>query len=152
MIQHRNRPILRVGRPRSKRTPPMPVPMGSVQAQILTKLSRSSTYVVFPQIKWHQVRRGSIIRSRAQVVQTRFLMSVCLWLHFVVHFAVHSCTPYAAQQCRIANVILMYTKMIPRVHDESRRNGHRLWTMAVAPSIIAATFQMSQTMTQLQSF
>ena len=44
MIQHRNRLILRVGRPRSKRTTPMPAPMGSVQAQILLimKLSRAS--------------------------------------------------------------------------------------------------------------
>ena len=40
VIQHRNRPLLRVGRPRSKRTPPMPVPMGSVRAQILMNLSR----------------------------------------------------------------------------------------------------------------
>ena len=45
VIQHRNRPTLRVGRPRPKRTPPMPVPMGSVQAQILMKLSRASVVV-----------------------------------------------------------------------------------------------------------
>ena len=38
--QHRNRPLL--GRPRSKRTPPMPVTMISVKAQLLTKACRAS--------------------------------------------------------------------------------------------------------------
>ena len=46
VIQHRNRPILRGVRPRSKRTPPpMPVPMSSVQAQILMNLFRASDAV-----------------------------------------------------------------------------------------------------------
>ena len=41
--QHRNRP--RLGRPRSKRTPQMPVPMSSVNAHLLTKPSRASAAV-----------------------------------------------------------------------------------------------------------